>query len=86
MDEAQARARIEELEEETRRLRVDEAAAMSSPDKEVVRADAKRLAAIHVELDRLWDYLRQRKAHADAGQDPDDARLRDSGTVEGYLG
>jgi Protein of unknown function (DUF2630) len=86
MDEAKARARIEELEQETHRLRADEAAAVSSPDKEVVRSDAERLKAIHVELDQLWDYLRQRQALADAGQNPDEARVRGAGTVEGYLG
>jgi len=44
-----------------------------------------RLAAIEVELDRCWDLLRQRRALRSAGADPDDAAVRDSATVEGYL-
>ena len=45
-----------------------------------------RLEAIRIELDRLWDLLRQRRAKRDAGQDPDDASERDADTVENYLG
>jgi hypothetical protein len=45
-----------------------------------------RLKEIRVELDRLWDLLRQRRALRDAGGDPDDASERDAGTVENYLG
>jgi len=40
---------------------------------------------VRVELDRLWDYLRQRRALRDAGRDPNEARMRDAGTVEDYL-
>ena len=42
--------------------------------------------AIKVELDQLWDLLRQRRALRAAGRNPDDARMRDSETVERYLG
>lgn len=45
-----------------------------------------RLAAIEVELDRLWDLLRQRRALRDVGANPDDAIERPAGQVEGYLG
>src|SRR5687768_3183759 len=45
-----------------------------------------RLEAVRVELDRLWDLLRQRRALRNAGQDPDDASERDADTVENYLG
>jgi hypothetical protein len=41
---------------------------------------------VRVELDRLWDLMRQRRALRNAGQDPDDASERDAGTVENYLG
>ena len=44
-----------------------------------------RLRSIEVTLDQLWDTLRQRRAKRDAGQDPDEARTRSEGTVEGYL-
>ena len=46
----------------------------------------KRLEEIRVQLDRLWDLMRQRRARRDAGLDPDGASERDEGTVEGYLG
>ena len=49
-------------------------------------ADAERLEEVRVCLDRLWDYLRQRRALRDAGRDPDEAELRDARTVERYLG
>lgn len=45
-----------------------------------------RLEAVQVELDRLWDLLRQRQAKQEFGQDPDDATERSAGTVEGYRG
>jgi hypothetical protein len=86
MDDEQVQARIDELEREEQRLRRDELDAADHEADEQVRADAQRLAAIRVELDRLWDYLRQRRALRAAGQDPDGAQMRDEGTVEGYLG
>ena len=86
MDDEQVQARIEELEREEQRLRQDEQAAADAEADDKVSADAQRLAAIKVELDVLWDYLRQRRALRSAGQDPDGARMRDEGTVEGYLG
>ncbi len=45
----------------------------------------ERLAALEVELDRCWDLLRQRRARREFHENPDDASLRDEGTVEGYL-
>ena len=44
----------------------------------------QRLAALDVEIDRYWDLLRQRRALRRAGNDPESARLRASGEVEGY--
>jgi hypothetical protein len=43
-----------------------------------------RLKAVEVALDQCWDLLRQRRAKRRAGQDPDDAHVRDAGVVEGY--
>jgi hypothetical protein len=82
----QIQARIDALEEEERRLRHDEGDAADAKSDERLAEDAQRLEAIRVELDQLWDYLRQRRALRDAGQDPDDAQMRDEGTVERYLG
>ena len=43
-----------------------------------------RLAELKLQLDKTWDYLRQRRSLREAGDDPDDAAVRDGGTVEGY--
>ena len=71
--------KIEQLEEERELLRRDEGATHGS-----VSGDAQRLEEIRVELDRLWDLQRQRRALRDAGMDPDDAEERSGETVEGY--
>lgn len=46
--------------------------------------DRDRLAKIEVALDQCWDLLRQRRGLRDRGEDPDQAQVRDEGTVEGY--
>ena len=86
MDDAQIQTRIEELEQEEKRLRKDEEAQAEAGRTDAVGVDAGRLAAIKVELDQCWDLLRQRRALRAAGRNPDDARMRDSETVERYLG
>jgi Protein of unknown function (DUF2630) len=86
MDDAQIESRIDELEREEQRLRKDEEAEAEAGHTDAVSVDAGRLAAIKVELDQLWDLLRQRRALRAAGRNPDDARMRDSETVERYLG
>jgi hypothetical protein len=86
MTDEQIQAQIEKLEEEERRLRDDETEAAQHEGSERIAADAERLEEIRVELDVLWDYLRQRRALRDAGRNPDDARPRDARTVERYLG
>jgi hypothetical protein len=48
-------------------------------------ADRERLQQLEVQLDQCWDLLHQRRARRSAGLDPDDASVRDAGTVEGYL-
>ena len=78
MNDEGVRNRIEQLvEEEHALLGLDEQSR--APDKH------ERLAAIEVELDRCWDLLRQRRAHREFRQDPDEASLRDADTVERYL-
>lgn len=49
-------------------------------------ADRERLGRIQVMLDQCWDLLRQRRARREFGLNPDDARVRDEKTVEGYTG
>jgi hypothetical protein len=86
MNDDQVQARIEELEREEQRLRSDEQALADTAGIDRLAADASRLEEVRVELDRLWDYLRQRRALRAAGQDPDGAQMRDARTVERYLG
>jgi hypothetical protein len=73
MSDESIAARIERLVAEEHDLRDLE---------EAERADDDALAD---DRDRCWDLLRQRRALRSAGADPDDAAVRDSATVEGYL-
>jgi hypothetical protein len=68
---------ITKLVEEERDL---VASASAGPDTHA------RLKHVGEELDRCWDLLRQRRAKREFGGDPDSARVRDPGTVEGYRG
>ena len=86
MDDAKIQARIDALEQEEQRLRKDEESSAEAGRTDSVGEDAGRLAAIKVELDQLWDLLRQRRALRNAGRNPDDAQMRDADTVERYLG
>jgi predicted nuclease with TOPRIM domain len=70
---------IEALETEREELRQREGA-----DDPQLAEDRTRLEEIRVELDRLWDFLRQRRALRDAGQDPEDASERSADVVEKY--
>ncbi|MFF7359616.1 DUF2630 family protein [Streptomyces sp. NPDC008125] len=44
-----------------------------------------RLSDLEAELDRCGDLLRQRRARAAAGEDPDETRVRPASQVEHYL-
>ena len=52
---------------------------------EATEEDVERLRHLEVTLDQSWDLLHQRRARRDAGLDPDDAKVRDERTVEGYV-
>jgi hypothetical protein len=75
----QISAQIEQLEQERESLFRQE--AIDDPSR-VSHAD--RLETIRVDLDRLWDLLRQRRALRDAGQNPNLADERAAETVERY--
>jgi hypothetical protein len=47
--------------------------------------DRKRLGDINVQLDRLWDLLRQRRAREEFDQDTGDTAERPAAVVEHYL-
>ena len=72
------RKSIERLVDEEHDLWEKEAAGLGSEQ------DRRRLEELEVQLDQLWDLLRQRRALTQAGRDPDGARLRDPVTVERY--
>jgi hypothetical protein len=53
---------------------------------EISESERERLQQLGVTLDQCWDLLHQRRARRAAGQDPDDASVREPRTVEGYVG
>lgn len=75
----QIQEQIDALEQE--RLALFEREGESDPTQ---AQDVTRLEEIRVELDRLWDYLRQRNALREAGRDPDEATERSAEVVEKY--
>lgn len=77
MKDATLLQHINDLVDEEHRLRD---AGATSPD------ETDRLRAVQEQLDQCWDLLRQRRAKREFGADPDDAQVRDAGTVEGYTG
>ena len=83
MSDESIAARIEQLVAEEHELRNREQEERS--DAGALATDKERLDAVQVELDRCWDLLRQRRARSSAGDDPDDAEVRDASTVENYL-
>ena len=83
MDDQQIQSEIEALEERQRTLRHQEGELAEQP--EAVAPLRDELERIRVELDRLWDLLRQRRALRESGGDPNEASERDADTVEGYL-
>jgi hypothetical protein len=82
MSDESIAAHIERLvseEQELRRREQDD-----RKDAEQLEADKERLRSVQIELDRCWDLLRQRRAHEEFGQDPEQAQIRDADTVERY--
>lgn len=67
---------ISALVEEEQRLR---------NDTEGAGGHAERIRKLEEQLDQCWDLLRQRRAKAEFGDNPDEAKPRDIGTVESYL-
>src|ERR1044072_7921740 len=79
MDDQDVISRINELADEEHALFQKESSGAGSEQ------DRERLNDLGVSLDQCWDLLHQRRARRSAGLDPDDARVRDEGTVEGYV-
>jgi uncharacterized protein DUF2630 len=79
MDDKTVLSRINDLVAEEERL-LESSQAIEGLNE----AEDARLKAVEVALDQCWDLLRQRRAKRHAGQDPDQANLRDPAVVEGY--
>ncbi|MEV6614737.1 DUF2630 family protein [Streptomyces sp. NPDC051051] len=73
--------RITTMVEDERRLREDLAAGRIDDS-----TGHQRLGELERALDQCWDLLRQRRAKAEFGENPDEARVRSSSQVEGYRG
>jgi hypothetical protein len=78
MDDAQIFDRIHALVDEEHQLEATHVGEGLSAEGQA------RLQEVEVALDQCWDLLRQRRARRNAGLDPEDAEVRDEGTVEGY--
>ena len=78
MDDSTLRDQIEEMVAEEQRL------LNAAPDSGTDEQRHARLEELKVELDSVWDLLRQRQAHEEFGLDPDNTSERDAKTVEGY--
>jgi hypothetical protein len=83
MSDESITARIESLVAEEHELRTREQSDNMNDD--ALETDQERLRDVEIELDRCWDLLRQRRAKRDAGENPDEAHVRDADTVERYL-
>lgn len=80
MSESEILARIHNLVETEHTLRNMVESESITPEDE-----QQRLAEIERTLDQCWDLLRQRRARKSAGQPAEDAEVRPTDQVEGYL-
>ena len=78
MDDQQVLERIDKLVQEEKELLHRHEGEGLGDDEHA------RLQELEVQLDKAWDFLRQRRALRRAGDDPDEASMRDGGTVEDY--
>lgn len=77
MDDKTILEHIHELVAEEHELRADH---------QGLDSDARRrLEKLELELDQAWDLLRQRRARAESGDSPDEAKERSVNEVESYL-
>ncbi|MFJ8668045.1 DUF2630 family protein [Streptomyces sp. NPDC003027] len=76
MDDDQILESISSLVEEERALRQRTGGLLPE--------ERSRLAELEVQLDQCWDLLRQRRAKAEFGEDPDTAAVRPAAEVENY--
>ena len=79
MDERTILSHIDELVAEEKQLRTRHSGNGLTDD------ERERMRQLEVQLDQAWDLLRQRRAKAEFGDDPDNAERRDANEVETYL-
>ena len=80
MDDSDILARIREMvdaEHELRRQMQDNPGQINDA--------AEKLRDLEQSLDQCWDLLRQRRAHREFAQNPDESQTRPPQQVEGYL-
>lgn len=63
---------------------IDEEHTLRSDPDGLDDEERRRMKEVEVALDQCWDLLRQRRARAEYGQDPDDAHARPVSEVERY--
>ncbi len=63
---------------------IDEEHALRSTQGGLEAQERGRMKEVELALDQCWDLLRQRRARAEHGQDPDDAEVRPVAEVENY--
>jgi uncharacterized protein DUF2630 len=80
MDDSDILARIREMVDAEHQLRRE----MQENPGELNDA-AQQLHDLEESLDQCWDLLRQRRAHREFEQNPDESRTRPRQQVEGYL-
>ncbi len=80
MDDKEILAHIDDLIQTEHTLREQLAAGQLSSAQE-----REQLRAAEEALDQCWDLLRQRRARAEFGENPNEAIARPAGEVEGYL-
>jgi Protein of unknown function (DUF2630) len=73
---------LDALSDDELRQRIDQ--LVDDREQCLQRADHDAAARVDIELDRLWDLLRQRRARRDAGADPGAAHVRPAAVVESY--
>ena len=80
MDDSEILARIRTMVDAEHQLRgeLEERAAGSADSQE-------RLRELEESLDQCWDLLRQRRAHREFSQNPDESQARPVDQVEHYL-
>jgi hypothetical protein len=76
MDETDILSRIHALVDEEHSLR---------EGTEHTEDQRTRMAKIEADLDQCWDLLRQRRAKRQYDEDPGEAEVRSTSTVENYL-